>query len=219
MLNGRGQPYTNRKILHSAEKNKEKEYVIHEKLSIAAEPSTDYYVPRIVTVNERGIDNTLYVPVKAQAGYLVGFGDPEYIETLPTFHMPGLTNNSFRMFEVEGLSMSPTLSDRDKVIGEWVPSVDQIRDNRVYIMVLRDGVVIKRVLNRVKERGKLYLKSDTLTHRQDYPIREVDPTDVLEIWYVRMKVSGDLSEPAEIYNRVADLEINMHEIMKMLGKK
>ncbi len=173
--------------------------------------------PAVVSVGREGDENIVYVPVKAQAGYLVGYGDTSYIEQLPAFNMPGLRNGTFRMFEVQGVSMSPTLSDSDRVIGEWISSVDEIRENRVHVMVLRDGICIKRVLNRVRERGKLYLKSDTLTHRQDYPIREIEPSDVLEIWYVRMKVSGDLSEPSEIYNRVSDLEINQLEIMKRLG--
>lgn len=174
-------------------------------------------MPRIVTINEHGIDNIVYVPVKARAGYLLGHGDKEFIETLPTFRMPGLNNSTYRMFEVEGLSMSGTLSDRDRVIGEWVPSIDQIRENRVHVIVTTDGVLIKRLLNRVKERGCLYLKSDTITHRQDYPIKELDPADVQEIWYVNLKVSSDLSEPAEIYKRVSDLEIFKYELMKKLG--
>lgn len=175
-------------------------------------------MPSVITVNPGGDENILYVPVKAQAGYSVGLSDKEYMEKLPSFQMPGLRNGTFRMFEVQGISMSPTLSDRDRVIGEWVPSLSEIRENRVHIVVLKDGVVIKRVLNRIKERNKLYLKSDTLTHRQDYPIKEIDPEDVLEMWYVRLKVSGDLSEPSELYNRVSDLEINMLEVLKKLGK-
>ena len=176
-------------------------------------------MPKIVTVNEAGIDNILYVPIKAQAGYLLGFGDTEYIETLPTFQMPGLSNSTFRMFEVQGVSMSPTLSDHDRVICEWVPSFSQIRENRVHVIIHTTGVLIKRVLNRVQERNKLYLKSDTLTRRDDYPLLEIDPTDVKEIWYVRMKVSSDLREPSEMYTRLSDLEIMQHEILKKLGMK
>lgn len=176
-------------------------------------------MPSIITVNEMGIDNIIYVPVKAQAGYLIGYGDQEYIESLPSFRMPGLSNDTFRMFEVEGVSMSPTLTDKDRVIGQWVNSLEDIRENRIHIVVLKDGVCIKRVLNRIKERGKIYLKSDTLTNRSDYPIREVSAEDILEVWYVRMKVSGDLSEPSEVYSRLADLEINQHEILKALKIK
>jgi transcriptional regulator with XRE-family HTH domain len=176
-------------------------------------------IPAFITVNQHGIDNILYVPVKARAGYLTGYADREFIETLPAFQMPGLRNGTFRMFEVDGLSMSPTLSHNDKVIAEWVPNMAEIRENRVHVVVLKDGIVIKRVLNRVDIRGKIYLKSDTLTHRTDYPIQEIDPADIIEIWYVRLKVSGDLSEPAEIYNRLNDLEIFMHEAAKRLDMK
>ena len=173
--------------------------------------------PKIITINEQGVDNILYVPVKARAGYLLGHGDTEFMESLPTFRMPGLNNATYRMFETEGLSMSPTLSDRDRVIGEWVDNFDNIRENRVHVVITKTGVVIKRVLNRLKERGKLYLKSDTITHRQDYPIIEIDPSEIIEIWYVNLKLSSDLSEPSEIYERVSDLEINQREIMRKLG--
>jgi transcriptional regulator with XRE-family HTH domain len=175
------------------------------------------HIPRIVTVNEQGIDNILYVPMKARAGYLLGYGDPEFMETLPSFRMPGLNHGTYRMFEVEGISMSPTLSDKDRVICEWVPSFAEIRENRVHVVVHAGGVAIKRVLNRVKERNKIYLKSDTVTHRQDYPIMEIDPADVREIWYVRMAVTSDLREPSELYTRMSDLEIHMHEILKKMG--
>ena len=175
--------------------------------------------PQVISVDLHGRDNIVYVPIKAQAGYLVGFSDKEYIENLPSFQMPGLHNGTYRMFEVQGVSMAPTLLDKDRVIAQWVPSVAEIRDNRVHVIVHKDGVAIKRVLNRVTERNKLYLKSDTLTYRTEYPIKEIDPADVLEIWYVRMKISADLSEPAEVYTRLSNLELNQHEIMRSLGLK
>lgn len=172
--------------------------------------------PAIITLNEHGIDNIIYVPVKAQAGYLVGYADQEYIESLPSFRMPGLNNGTYRMFETEGISMQPTLTNNDRVIGQWVDNMENIRENRVHVVVSTRGVLIKRVLNRIKERGLIYLKSDTISHRHDYPMIELDASEVKEIWYVRMKVSSDLSEPSEIYNRVADLEIKQTEIMKVL---
>ena len=184
-----------------------------------AEPPVHYGArsPTIITINEAGFDNIIYVPIKAQAGYLIGYGDQEFIENLPTFRMPGLNHSTYRMFEVQGVSMSPTLSDRDRVIAEWVPSLSEIRDNRVHVVVLRDGVVVKRVLNRIQERNKLYLQSDTVTHRADYPLREIDPEEVLEVWSVRLKVSSDLSSPSTMYTRLADLEINQAEMMRKLG--
>lgn len=183
-----------------------------------AEPGVNYGVkygvrtPNIITVDSAGNENIVYVPVAARAGYLLGFGDPNYIAKLDSFTLPGLRNGSYRMFEVEGQSMAPTILHGDRLICKWVENFDNIRENRIHIVVTRDGIVAKRVLNRIDQRGKVVLKSDTITHRKDYVTYEINPDDILEIWYAIFKISGDLSEPAEIYTRVADLEAEMVEI-------
>jgi transcriptional regulator with XRE-family HTH domain len=182
-------------------------------------PKNEYSgMPRIITVDAAGNDNVVYVPVKARAGYLLGYGDAEFIETLPTFRLPGLSNATYRMFEVDGPSMAPNVLHGDRIIGEWVDALDKIRDNRVYVIVHSGGVAVKRVVNRLKERGKLYLKSDTVVHRHEFPTVEIDPEDVKEVWYGRMKISSDFSEPAEVYHRLADLELDVLEMKKMIGK-
>lgn len=173
-------------------------------------------VPRIITVDTKGNDNIVYVPVKARAGYLLGYGDTEFMETLPTFRLPGLNNSTYRMFEVDGPSMAPNVLHGDRLIGEWVDELDKIRDNRVYIVVHSGGVAVKRVINRLKERGKLYLKSDTIAHRHEFPTLEIDPSDIKEVWYGRLKISSDFSEPAEVYHRLADLEMDVMEMKRMM---
>ncbi len=173
-------------------------------------------VPRVITVDNSGNDNILYVPVKARAGYLLGYGDAEFMETLPTFRLPGLSNSTYRMFEVEGPSMAPNVLNGDRIIGEWVDGLDKIRDNRVYVVVHSGGVAVKRVINRLKERGKLYLKSDTIAHRHEFPTLEIDPEDVKEVWYGRLKISSDFTEPAEVYHRLADLETDVMEMKRMM---
>ena len=181
---------------------------------------TDKYngIPRIITVDTKGNDNIVYVPVKARAGYLLGYGDTEFMETLPTFRLPGLSNSTYRMFEVDGPSMAPNVLHGDRLIGEWIDDLEKIRDNRVYIIVHSGGVAVKRVANRLKERGKLYLKSDTIAHRHEFPTLEIDPADIKEVWYGRLKISSDFSEPAEVYHRLADLEMDVMEMKRMMGK-
>ena len=78
---------------------------------------------------------------------------------------------------------------------------------------------MKRVVNRLKERGKLYLKSDTIAHRHEFPTLEIDPEDVREVWYGRLKISSDFSEPAEVYHRLADLEMDVMEMKSMIKDK
>lgn len=186
-------------------------------IAISNAPQAGYsQMPKVITVDSRGDDNILYVPIKARAGYLSGYGDPEFVETLPTFRLPGLSNATYRMFEIDGVSMAPNILHGDRVIGEWVEKLEDIRDNRVYVVVHSGGVAVKRVLNRLSERGKLYLKSDTVAHRNEFPTLEIDPSDVKEVWYGRLKISSDFSEPAEVYHRLADLEVDVMEMKRFL---
>lgn len=178
------------------------------------QPPGSFLVPKIVTVDSDGNDNIVYIPIKARAGYLLGYGDPEFITTLPSFHLPGLRNGTFRMFEVDGPSMAPTINHNDKIIGSWIESIADIRDNRIHIIVTRTGIVIKRILNRIKERGKIYLKSDTLTHRHDFPTVELDPEEIVEVWYAQLLLSASFREPTELYRRISDLEIEVLELKK-----
>ena len=172
-------------------------------------------LPQIITVDSLGNENIVHVPVKARAGYLVGYGDPSYIESLYTYNLPGLRTGTYRSFEVEGQSMNPTLRDRDWVIASWVENLQNIRENRVHVVVTHnDGILIKRVLNRVEKRGKLYLKSDNINNKSDYPIIELDPSDIAEIWYANIKFSSDFSEPSEIFTRLNDLEIDVMALKK-----
>jgi transcriptional regulator with XRE-family HTH domain len=182
------------------------------------EPAGYSAIPRIITVDNSGNDNIIYVPVKARAGYLLGYGDAEFMESLPTFRLPGLSNSTYRMFEVEGPSMAPNVLNGDRIIGEWVDKLEDIRDNRVYVVVHKGGVAVKRLVNRLKERGKIYLKSDTIAHRHEFPTLEIDPEDIKEVWYGRMKISSDFSEPAEVYHRLADLEMDVMEMKRRIEK-
>ncbi len=204
----------NMEQMKGEEKSKEKDMILG---SGVLQPAPGYSsMPRIIAVDTSGNDNIIYVPVKARAGYLRGYGDAEFMETLPSFRLPGLSNATYRMFEVEGLSMTPNILHGDRVIGEWVEDLNDIRDNRVYVIVHEGGVAVKRVVNRLKERGKLYLKSDTVTHRADFPTLEISPEDVREAWYCKLKISSDFSEPAEVFHRLANLETDVMEMKNLL---
>lgn len=176
---------------------------------VASEPSATYAgrVPKVVTVDSAGRDNVLLVPVRARAGYLAGYEDPEYLQTLPSYRLPGLTHGTFRAFEIEGHSMIPTFHPSDIIFSRWVENLLEIRDDRVYVVVTqRDGVVVKRILNRVQKDRKLILKSDNQRHPGEYPPIVLDPEEVLEIWDGVMYLSRQMRSPGELYQRVIDLE-------------
>jgi transcriptional regulator with XRE-family HTH domain len=147
-------------------------------------------MPLVVTVDSNDQDNILFVPVKARAGYLLGYGDPEFVETLPSFRLPGLANGTYRMFEVEGLSMAPTLYPNDFVIGEWTGGLADIQNNELYVVVHEGGVLVKRV---VENGGGLLLRSDNQANPVDYPDVQVAADDIRELWRARLKISAHLN--------------------------
>lgn len=188
--------------------------------SPTASPTLNFGMPHVVTVDIKGRENVILVPIRARAGYLSGYGDPEFIQSLPAYNLPGLRNGTFRAFEADGHSMSPTLKNHDIVIGEWVDSIDHITDDRIYIIVTKTkGIVVKRVLNRVSKYGFLVCKSDSITNRSEYPNLQVYPDEIKELWYARMKLSSDFSAPTDAWQRLNDLEATFEHFkneLKML---
>lgn len=178
-------------------------------------PATYSGMPQVVAVNPSGNENVVYVPIKARAGYLNGYGDTDYIETLPTFNMPHLTNGTYRCFEVYGNSMVRTFFDGDLVFGKYVESLSDVKDGRVYVIVSKDdGIVLKRVINRIEERGKLILKSDN--KNGNYPTYTIDAEDIMEVWYVTMFASKQMPEPVDIYDRLHELESQIVELKESM---
>lgn len=189
------------KSITNSDKTKSKENVIH-------------HVPSVVTVDQAGQDNVVLVNVKAAAGYLVGYGDPEYIERLPAFRLPNINNGTYRMFQIEGHSMYPTITDGSYVVGEWVENWNTgIKDNRVYVIVSDKGVLVKRVLNRLKKYQSLYLKSD---NRKEYPNINVSTEQIKEVWAVKMHLGFELADPSVLYDRVSDLEAEFEQFKQLL---
>lgn len=163
--------------------------------------------PKVVTVDSAGNDNIVLVPLRARAGYLAGFEDPEFIQTLPSYRLPGLSHGTFRMFEVYGQSMVPTFHESDTIICRCVENLLEMRDDRIYVVIThREGVVVKRVVNRVQKDGKLILNSDNQRHAGEYPPIVINPEEIMEVWYAVAFMSRQMRAPGELYNRLIEVE-------------
>jgi transcriptional regulator with XRE-family HTH domain len=75
-----------------------------------------------------------FVPVKAAAGYLAGYADPEFIDELNTFTLPMLAPGEYRAFEIVGDSMLPTQSG-SVIVGERVSSLKDVKSSNTYIVI------------------------------------------------------------------------------------
>jgi phage repressor protein C with HTH and peptisase S24 domain len=147
-----------------------------------------------IATNEEDNENITMVPQKASAGYLNGFADPEYMESLPQFHLPNLSRNvTYRAFELAGDSMLPLIPGTI-VIGSYVDQLKDIKSGRTYVLVTQtEGVVYKRVFNYLSENGKLFLVSDN----DHYKPFEVKGEDVLEVWESKAFISTDFPNPGD----------------------
>ena len=118
------------------------------------------------------------VPVKASAGYLNGYDDPEYIEQLQKIKLPFLPTGKHRAFPIKGDSMLP-IKPGSFVVGKFVENRTDIISGKTYVLLtLNDGIVYKRVYNQIKEKNSLKLVSDN----KSYEAFEVLIDEVIEIW-------------------------------------
>jgi transcriptional regulator with XRE-family HTH domain len=144
----------------------------------------------VVTVDEGSRNNIELVPMKAAAGYLNGYSDPEYIKELPRFKLPILKQGTYRAFEISGDSMLPILPGTI-VIGEWVEDINAVKNGKPYILVTqREGIVFKRVFNYLQESGKLFLVSDN----RQYSPYQIDGAEVIEIWSAKAFISVEFPD-------------------------
>jgi len=128
-----------------------------------------------VVVDKDREDKIEVLTVKASAGYLGGYADPEFIAEMPRMSLPQRTSGKCRAFPIQGDSMPP-LKSGSYVVARYIDSIKDLTSGKTYILLTQDeGVVYKRV----------YPKGDILELRSDNPFYKpyvVHRKDVLEIW-------------------------------------
>jgi transcriptional regulator with XRE-family HTH domain len=155
------------------------------------------------TVDSNNIDNIEVVPIKARAGYAMGFFDPAYVESLPKFQLPIITNRErkYRMFQIDGESMLP-IPDKSYVLAEYIENWNDIKDEYAYIILTKnDGIVFKIVLNQIKKQRNLLLRSLNPLFK-DY---EVNISDVQEVWKFVSYISNQLPEGGLTLDKIGSI--------------
>ncbi|MEO6948538.1 MAG: S24 family peptidase, partial [Ginsengibacter sp.] len=156
-----------------------------------------------------------FVPVKAAAGYLAGFGDSEFIDELNTFTLPMLTGGNYRAFEIIGDSMMPTPSG-SIIVGEKVEGLDNVKNNGAYIVVSNsEGIVYKRVVKSNKNKSRITLVSDNPAF-QPY---QVHSADVLEMWQAQAVINKVTQQQRWDVDSLVNLVSNLQDQVSSLKKK
>lgn len=135
----------------------------------------------------------------AQAGYLAGFADPEYLEKQPVYvAKKKYSGGNYVAFEIRGDSMD---NDRRNAIcnGDVVLGRELIKDYwtsklhipRVFIIVHKeDGILIKEIIDHDVENGIITCHSYN-TDKTRYPDFQVHLKDVRQLFYLKELSRGN----------------------------
>jgi transcriptional regulator with XRE-family HTH domain len=169
-----------------------------------------------ITVDKDDNENIELVPVKASAGYLNGYADPEFVGALPKFSIPMFKNGTFRAFEIKGDSMLP-LSSGSVIISEYIENWNDLKIGETAVVVSKnDGVVYKRMGSKLKQDKGLKLVSDNPIYDPYF----VPAEDILEIWKAKAFISTDLPQPTpeptmeSLTNMMAQMQKSISELKK-----
>lgn len=173
-----------------------------------------------VTVDEKKKENIEFVPIKAKAGYLAGHSDPQFMVSLKKFSFPLPTIGTFRAFEIEGDSMPPH-KNGTIVIGKYLDSWNEIKNLNTYIVLTKDeGIVYKRVINKIKEKGHIVLMSDNPIYQ---PYTQKTET-ILEVWEYYCHIGFDPKEgtiPVDerLLSKIDELSLEVLQLGNLVRNK
>ena len=167
----------------------------------------------------KSLEKIVYVPTAAHAGYTEQFHDPVFLDDLVSFSLPDykFQHGTYRCFDIMGDSMEPSLYAGDKVVCSQVDSnnfYSSVRNNLVYVIVMDGSLVVKRVLNKVRENRTMMMLSDN-SYYQPY---EVAIEEIREIWHVEVKISPYLPSPNNIRNAFHEEMDGMKKIIDQQSK-
>ncbi|MDQ1097665.1 MULTISPECIES: S24 family peptidase [Chryseobacterium] len=145
-------------------------------------------------------------------GYINGYADPEYIESLQYMSLPFLRNGKYRAFPAEGDSMPP-FKDGTYIIGEFVEELSELKVDKTYLIVTQGGLVYKSLEK---------INPDSITVRSKntfYETYDILFSEILEVWKF-VKALTDEYELIDLTNNVVkDMFLSLKEDMKKMREE
>ena len=171
-------------------------------------------IPKVVTVDSSDNDNMVLVNAKAAAGYPQNIADTSWYRQLPAFDLPipEFRNATYRGFQVEGDSMLPSLRPNDWVLARAVDHIDHVSPNKMYVVVLQDSVMVKKLERRPNSNNITLVSLNEV-----YPPYEIKPFQIQEIWEVSSKLTFNLDASGET-GLLRQLQESMEELKKQIAK-
>ena len=159
--------------------------------------------------NQENEDSIILVNQKAAAGYPNNIQDVEWYQSLPVFNipLPQYKNATYRGFQVEGDSMTPNIQPKDWVLGRSVTSISDASDSKIYIVVLKDSVLVKK-LQKLKDNSKIRL----ISFNENYIPIDVEIKEIQELWMVNSKLTFGLEDSSNNHGLLKQLQESMNDL-------
>ena len=150
---------------------------------------------------EKMVSRQVWVPlvgIKAQAGYVKGFEQTDFLENLDQYSLPPGVNPAgavWRYFEIDGDSMEPSLSGGDVVLATMVPQEDwaDVKNFAVYVIHTNDQLLIKRVYKKSEKEWVLISDNESAN-----PQMLLSVQDVKQLWLFRRHIRSKIPQPFEV---------------------
>ncbi|MDC6353996.1 MULTISPECIES: XRE family transcriptional regulator [Robiginitalea] len=178
------------------------------------EPASVNVMPKVVTVDSADRENMVLVNAKAAAGYPQNIQDSSWFRRLPAFDLPipQFRNATYRGFQVEGDSMLPNLRPGDWVLARAVSDWKEVSPNRIYVIVLEDAVLVKKV-EKLPGTGRFRL----ISLNDSYAPYEISESQLQEVWEVSSKITFGVDATTET-GLLRQLQESMDELKQKLAR-
>lgn len=127
------------------------------------------------------------VDTKASAGYPKQCSEMDYIDRLPKYRIPGFDEGDYRIYQISGESMQPTLIPNDYVVCIRVDNIERIVSGSLIVIVTHHDIYIRRL--RANTHDSVILDSDNALYKS-YEIRK---NEITEVWAIQTKITQALN--------------------------
>jgi transcriptional regulator with XRE-family HTH domain len=152
--------------------------------NILSEPEVRYGVlPKVAP-------NLYMIPIKAFGGFLSGYSNKAYLDSLEKVSFPWVRGTCFA-FEIEGFSMVSDDSREESFYpGTWVvctelENLNWLQKDKYYVFATIDGVIIKRFK---KVEGQL-CHIESINTAKEYKINPIPLKNIKRIFYIENKIT------------------------------
>lgn len=126
---------------------------------------------------EKPKGNIIFVPIKAQGGFLTGYSNKVFMDTLERFFLPGVYGEHYA-FEVDGMSMYDIATPGDWAIASEIEKLEYMVKGKTYVLQTIDGILIKK-FNIIRDGKAIFL-----SHNQEFGAITLPLKAIKKVYYV-----------------------------------